>query len=117
MYWGDQPGKNQGDDYNHSTLIDLILTGLFGIRPQLGRTLVVDPLLPTSVFKSFTVSRAIIAGIWVAFFQRVPATIVRTGGACPVQGEGRGGEVGRRGRAAGLPGWEARSAPAGARKA
>ena len=55
MYWGDQPGKNQGDDYNHSTLIDLILTGLFGIRPQLGRTLVVDPLLPTSVFKSFTV--------------------------------------------------------------
>ena len=58
MYWGDQPGKNQGDDYNHSTLIDLILTGLFGIRPQLGRTLVVDPLLPTSVFKSFTVEHA-----------------------------------------------------------
>ena len=26
-----------------------------------------------------TVSRAIIAGIWVAFFQRVPAIIVRTG--------------------------------------
>ena len=30
-----------------STLIDLILTGLFGIRPQPNRTLVVNPLLST----------------------------------------------------------------------
>ena len=31
MYWADKPSKNQGDDYNHNTLIDLILYGLFGI--------------------------------------------------------------------------------------
>jgi hypothetical protein len=46
MYWADKPSKNQGDDYNHSTLIDLILSGLFGIRPQTGRTLLVNPLTP-----------------------------------------------------------------------
>lgn len=58
MYWENKPGRNQGDDYNHSTLIDLILTGLFGIRPQANRTLVVNPLLtgpPAQPFKSFTV--------------------------------------------------------------
>jgi hypothetical protein len=58
MYWGNKPGKNQGDDYNHSTLIDLILTGLFGIRPQANRTLVVNPLFtgaPARPFKSFTI--------------------------------------------------------------
>jgi len=58
MYWADEPGRNQGDDYNHSTLIDLILTGLFGIRPQANRTLVVNPLLagaPARIFKSFAI--------------------------------------------------------------
>ena len=28
---------------------------------------------------NIAVSRAIVAGIWVAFFQRVPTTVVRTG--------------------------------------
>lgn len=62
MYWNDHSGKDQGDDYNHSTLIDLILTGLFGIRPQAGKTLVVNPLLPTSVFKSFAVEHVMYKG-------------------------------------------------------
>ena len=58
MYWENKPGRNQGDDYNHSTLIDLILTGLFGIRPQANHTLVVNPLLAgdaSGPFKSFAV--------------------------------------------------------------
>ena len=45
-----------------------------------------------------TVSRAIIAGIWVAFFQRVPAIIVWTGGAAG----GAGGEVGGESLGAGV---------------
>ena len=62
MYWNDHSGKNQGDDYNHSTLIDLLLTGLFGIRPQAGKTLVVNPLFPTSVFKAFAVEHVMYKG-------------------------------------------------------
>ena len=44
------------------------------------------------------VSRAIIAGIWVAFFQRVPAIIARAGGAAG----GAGGEVGGESLGAGV---------------
>ena len=61
-----------------------------------------------------TVSRAVIAGIWVAFFPRVPAIIVRAGSFLLPDGGGargdlRGGAVvHRRGRGAGgggtLPG-------------
>ena len=35
----------------------------------------------TSLEAALAVSRAMIAGIWVAFFQRVPTMIVRTGGS------------------------------------
>ena len=34
-----------GDDYNHSTLIDLLLTGLLGLRPKMGNILEVHPLI------------------------------------------------------------------------
>ena len=42
------------------------------------------PLLPGRNTTGALVSRAIIAGIWVAFFQRVPAIIVRTGSGTTV---------------------------------
>ena len=53
-----------------------------------------EPGWQTRVMENFTgfntVSRAIIAGIWVAFFQRVPATIVRTGCWAEAGGQGPG---------------------------
>ena len=35
-------------NYNHSTYCDLIITGLAGLRPQWGRKLVINPLVPDS---------------------------------------------------------------------
>ena len=63
-YWRNAAGKNQGDDYNHSTLIDLILSGLFGIRPQIqdGKVagLTVNPLVAgASGLRSFVVEHVI----------------------------------------------------------
>lgn len=36
------------DDYNHSTFNDLVISGLIGLRPQVGDTLQVKPLVPAS---------------------------------------------------------------------
>eukprot|EP01060_Flectonema_neradi_P033226 TRINITY_DN5510_c0_g1_i4.p1 TRINITY_DN5510_c0_g1~~TRINITY_DN5510_c0_g1_i4.p1 ORF type:complete len:540 (+),score=65.27 TRINITY_DN5510_c0_g1_i4:64-1683(+) len=52
-YWIDRQGlyyynstiKDVGDDYNHSTFTDIIISGLFGLVPMISG-LVVDPLLP-----------------------------------------------------------------------
>ena len=41
-------------------------------------------------YSLLVVTRAIISGVWVAFFQRMPAIIVRTGG-CAAAGAGRRG--------------------------
>ena len=55
MYWRDDERKNMGDDYNHSTFIDLILNGLLGIRPQEDGSLVINPLVQSSHAKIFAV--------------------------------------------------------------
>lgn len=45
----DPPGGiHRGEDYNHSTFCDLVLTGLVGIRPTLTSTLSVKPLFEES---------------------------------------------------------------------
>ena len=41
-------GFNFSEHYNHSSFNDLVLTGLLGIRPQAGDTLVLDPLVSPS---------------------------------------------------------------------
>jgi hypothetical protein len=40
-------GLSRSHHYNHSTYIDLILTGLIGIRPRADSILELDPLIPT----------------------------------------------------------------------
>lgn len=49
-YWIDhQDGDTEmGEDYNHSTFIDLVLSGLFGLRPRGDATVVINPLLPAT---------------------------------------------------------------------
>nr|WP_263974245.1 hypothetical protein [Streptomyces albicerus] len=39
-------GFNFSEHYNHSSFNDLVLTGLLGIKPQAGNTLVLKPLIP-----------------------------------------------------------------------
>jgi len=41
-------GKDRGKDYNHSAFIDLIISGLIGLKPSSRDTLVIHPLLPTT---------------------------------------------------------------------
>ena len=46
-------GKERGKDYNHSSYCDLIISGLIGIRPQEGNTIIVNPLVPEGVWSYF----------------------------------------------------------------
>jgi hypothetical protein len=56
-YWIDRDDGNtdMGDDYNHSTFVDLILSGLLGIRPRADSTLVLNPLVPLGLLTHFAV--------------------------------------------------------------
>ena len=52
-HWPDQDAwiydtQDYSEDYNHSTFIDNILTGLLGLRPRPGSSLVINPLVPAS---------------------------------------------------------------------
>ncbi|HWZ35579.1 MAG TPA: glycosyl hydrolase family 65 protein, partial [Mucilaginibacter sp.] len=49
----DAGGEERGKDYNHSTYNDLIISGLIGLRPQAGDSLLINPLLPTNTWKYF----------------------------------------------------------------
>ena len=42
-----------GKDYNHSSYCDLIISGLVGLRPQRGREVVVNPLVPDGLWDWF----------------------------------------------------------------
>ncbi|MGW1885855.1 MGH1-like glycoside hydrolase domain-containing protein [Streptomyces sp. NPDC001970] len=39
-------GRGHSEDYNHSTFNDLVLSGLLGIRPQVGASVEIAPLVP-----------------------------------------------------------------------
>ncbi|MEO8777147.1 MAG: discoidin domain-containing protein [Rhodanobacter sp.] len=39
--------EDHSEHYFHSTFNDIVIAGLIGLRPRLGRTLVIDPLVPT----------------------------------------------------------------------
>lgn len=46
-------GRERGKDYNHSTFVDLIISGLIGIRPRSKDILVVSPLVPVDAWDYF----------------------------------------------------------------
>lgn len=43
------PDKDRGKDYNHSTFLDLIISGLVGLRTAFGRAFSVMPLVDDSM--------------------------------------------------------------------
>jgi len=49
MYQRNDSNKNMGDDYNHSTYIDLVLNGLLGIRPREDGSVHIHPIIPPSI--------------------------------------------------------------------
>lgn len=53
LYERNDPDKDRGADYNHSTFCDLIISGLCGIIPQAEPVCVVDPLLPDNLWDYF----------------------------------------------------------------
>merc|ERR1712039_861549 len=66
-YWIDrQSGTHMGDDYNHSTFIDLILTGLFGLRPRPDSTVVLNPLVPLGLLTHFAVDNVLYHGRYLS---------------------------------------------------
>jgi len=46
-------GEERGKDYNHSTYCDLVISGLIGLRPSLGKTVEVNPLVPDGTWDYF----------------------------------------------------------------
>lgn len=58
--------RNMGDDYNHSTFIDLVLTGLFGFRPRPDKHLVLNPLVPPGLLTHFAVDHVLYHGHMLA---------------------------------------------------
>ena len=58
-------GKERGKDYNHSTFVDLIITGLLGLRPRKDG-LDVNPLVPmSSAWDYFCIDRVRMHDHWV----------------------------------------------------
>ena len=54
--WGWPPSKGgheRGNDYNHSTYCDLIISGLIGVKPRADEWLVVHPLVPDDTWDYF----------------------------------------------------------------
>lgn len=52
--WSAQKGGvERGKDYNHSSFCDLIISGLIGLRPQVGNQLIVAPLVPENTWDYF----------------------------------------------------------------
>lgn len=46
-------GVERGKDYNHSGFCDLVITGLIGIRPQEGKQITINPLIPADTWDYF----------------------------------------------------------------
>ena len=47
----------RGKDYNHSTYVDLLITGLIGLKPRLDDTIEINPLLPEDAWEYFCLDK------------------------------------------------------------
>ena len=46
-------GKERGKDYNHSTFVDLVISGLIGLRPRVRDEVLISPLIPEGLWGYF----------------------------------------------------------------
>lgn len=54
--------KERGKDYNHSSFCDLVISGLFGLQPQVDGSLVIEPLIPEGKWDYFCLDGIVCAG-------------------------------------------------------
>lgn len=59
-------GQERGKDYNHGTFVDLVLSGLVGIRPLSREALLLRPLLPADRWSYFCVDQLLYHGRYIA---------------------------------------------------
>jgi len=59
------PDKDRGKDYNHSGFIDLIISGLIGLRPRSDGVLEIHPLLPEGVWDHFCLDLVLYHDHWL----------------------------------------------------
>ena len=57
-----KPDTNRSRYYNHSTFCDLVISGLAGLIPQEGNTVLVDPLLPEGAWDWFCLDNLLYHG-------------------------------------------------------
>ncbi len=62
----DSPSVFRGKDYNHSTYCDLIISGLAGIRPDVGSLLEISPLFTQSDLDYFCLDGVLYHGHFIA---------------------------------------------------
>jgi len=89
MYWRNDKNKNMGDDYNHSTFNDLILSGLLGLRPQKGNTILINPLVEWSKLTHFAVDHVLIKGKILTVFYDADGTKYNKGVGLTVMVDGK----------------------------
>jgi len=64
----DKGGVERGKDYNHSTYCDLIISGLIGIRPQEGNSLIINSLIPDNMWDYFCLDHLLYHGHELTIF-------------------------------------------------
>lgn len=62
MYAQNASDRNRGEDYNHSSFVDVVIAGLVGLRAALGGLLRVNPLVPPGGLAYFAVDNARVHG-------------------------------------------------------
>jgi hypothetical protein len=61
--WSEEKGGvERGKDYNHSSFCDLVISGLVGLRPGLGNSLVINPLIPENSWAYFCLDNVLYHG-------------------------------------------------------
>ena len=67
--WSDKKGgKERGKDYNHSTFIDLILSGLFGFRAIGAKAFALRLRVPPGLWPFFAIDQLRYRGHFISFF-------------------------------------------------
>ena len=78
-----QPDRDRGYHYLHSTFCDLIITGLVGLRPEADNQelLVVNPLVPSHVpdMLWFALDNVLLRGFEVAVAWDLTGSVLKTG--------------------------------------
>lgn len=89
MYWSNAKLKDMGDDYNHSTFNDLVLSGLLGLRAQRSGTIVINPLVDWGKTKYFAVDHVKYKGRYLSVFYDADGTRYSKGAGLTVLVDGK----------------------------